>query len=334
MKVSPDGALLAVALSDNTMKIFFMDTLKFFLSLYGHQFPVLCLDISHDSRLLISGSSDRNVKIWGLDFGDCHKSIFAHTDSVMGVQFLPKTHQFFSVGKDGMLKHWDADNFQRILTLDGHQAEVWALAVSPNGKHVVTAGHDKSIRIWKKTEEPLILEEQREIERESEAEKDIDTQETVIPREGEDEVALAGKKTLITIKCAERLMEAIEVFEKEQQKERDAKVTNSKQAPPHPLLMVYRTSCRFRYITEEIKRITAAEIEETLMVLPFDQVLTLLRLLGDLIERGWEVEFMSRTLFFLIRIHAGQIIATSTAVEILNSARLVRLHRIFHGNSS
>ena len=53
---------------------------QFFLSLYGHKLPVLCLDISSDSKLLVSGSADRNVKIWGLDFGDCHKSIFAHDD--------------------------------------------------------------------------------------------------------------------------------------------------------------------------------------------------------------------------------------------------------------
>ena len=53
---------------------------QFFLSLYGHKLPVLCLDISSDSELLVSGSADRNVKIWGLDFGDCHKSIFAHDD--------------------------------------------------------------------------------------------------------------------------------------------------------------------------------------------------------------------------------------------------------------
>ncbi|XP_018493738.1 WD repeat-containing protein 3 [Galendromus occidentalis] len=323
VKVSPDGALLAVALSDNTIKIFFVDSLKFFLSLYGHQYPVLSLDISHDSRLLISGSSDRNVKIWGLDFGDCHKSIFAHSDSVMGVQFLPKSHQFFSIGKDRMVKYWDADNFQRIVTLEGHQAEVWALAVSPNGKHVVTAGHDKSIRIWNKTEEPLILEEQREVERELEAEKDVVTEEAVITREGEADIGLAGKRTLTTVKCAERLMEAIEVFGKEEEKELDAKVSNSKPAPPHPLLMVHKTQCRFRYMTEEIKRITAAEIDETLIVLPFDHVLSLLRLLVDLIERGWDVEFMSRTLFFLIRIHSGQLLATPAAVRTLNKAHKV-----------
>lgn len=37
VKYSPDGRFLAVALLDSTVKIFFQDTLKFFLSLYGHK---------------------------------------------------------------------------------------------------------------------------------------------------------------------------------------------------------------------------------------------------------------------------------------------------------
>ena len=37
VKYSPDGRFLAVALLDSTVKIFFSDTLKFFLSLYGHK---------------------------------------------------------------------------------------------------------------------------------------------------------------------------------------------------------------------------------------------------------------------------------------------------------
>ncbi len=90
---------------------------QFFLSLYGHSLPVLCLDISFDSKLVVTGSADKNVKIWGMDFGDCHKSLFAHDDSVTCVKFLPRTHWFFSAGKDGKIKQWDADNFQRIQVL-------------------------------------------------------------------------------------------------------------------------------------------------------------------------------------------------------------------------
>lgn len=37
VKISPDNRLLAVSLLDNTVKVFFMDSMKFFLSLYGHK---------------------------------------------------------------------------------------------------------------------------------------------------------------------------------------------------------------------------------------------------------------------------------------------------------
>lgn len=128
VSLSPDGRLIAVSLLDSTVKVFFVDSLKFFLSLYGHKLPALAMDISSDSTLIVTGSADKNVKIWGLDFGDCHKSIFAHDDSVVAVKFLPNTHMFFSAGKDGKLKQWDADNFERILTLDGHHGEVMVLS--------------------------------------------------------------------------------------------------------------------------------------------------------------------------------------------------------------
>merc|ERR1719410_94626 len=106
VKFSPDHKLLAVALLDSTVKVFFADSLKFFLSLYGHKLPVTSLDISSDSTLIVTGSADRNMKIWGLDFGDCHKSIFCHDDTVTGVRWLPDTHRILSCGKDGEVKMW------------------------------------------------------------------------------------------------------------------------------------------------------------------------------------------------------------------------------------
>ena len=93
----PVGKLIAVALLDSTVKVFFTDSLKFLL--YGHKLPGLSMDISSDSTLLVTGSADKNIKVWGLDFGDCHKSLFAHADSVMQVAFVPNTHYVYSVGE-------------------------------------------------------------------------------------------------------------------------------------------------------------------------------------------------------------------------------------------
>ena len=106
---APDKLLLAIGLLDNTIKLFFDDSLKFFLSLYGHKLPVMCLDVSSDSKLLATGSADKTVKLWGLDFGDCHRSLLAHEDSVQSVRFQADSHLFFSGGRDGCIKYWDGD---------------------------------------------------------------------------------------------------------------------------------------------------------------------------------------------------------------------------------
>jgi U3 small nucleolar RNA-associated protein 12 len=77
-KFFPNGEHYAVALIDCSIKIYFTDSNKLFLQLYGHKLPILSFDVSSDNALLVSGGADKNIKIWGTDFGNCHKSIFAH----------------------------------------------------------------------------------------------------------------------------------------------------------------------------------------------------------------------------------------------------------------
>ncbi|KAK3097407.1 hypothetical protein FSP39_009376 [Pinctada imbricata] len=336
VKYSPDHKFLAASLLDNTVKVFFADTLKFFLSLYGHKLPVLCMDISYDSTLIITGSADRNVKIWGLDFGDCHKSIFAHDDSIMCLQFISKTHLFFTGGKDGKIKQWDADNFEHIITLEvrylsfkGHHAEVWCLAVSSTGNFAVSGSHDKSLRLWEKTKEPLVLEEEREMEREKEDEAAIAQggSEPVIPGETNKEVTLAGKKTVETVKGAERIMEAIELYKEEtaklDQHEAECK-RKGKQLPPptpHPMMLAYRVETPARYMLMVIKKIKSSELEESLLVLPFNYVIDLLKILEIFINSGWEVELSCRCLFFLLRVHQGQITSNQVLLPVIDRLR-------------
>lgn len=328
VRITPNGKLLAVSLMDSTVKVFFMDTLKFFLSMYGHKFPALCMDVSYDGTLLATGSADRSVKIWGLDFGDCHRSILAHDDSVMCLRFLPKTHMFFTGSKDHTIKQWDADNFQKIVTLEGHQAEVWALAISPDGRYVVTASHDRSLRLWLKTDEPLVLEEERENEREAESEANTNLEEAVIPREGgKDEMGLAAKKTTETVRMAERLLEAIDVYREHKTKLREyeaqwkASIEPAAPPAPHLLMTVYQTTCPERYMLETLRRLRYGELEETLLVLPFGYVVDLLKALAELLSRNWEPELCCRCLFFLLRVHSGQIGATAALVSTVDQLR-------------
>ncbi|KAI4788122.1 hypothetical protein KUCAC02_036056 [Chaenocephalus aceratus] len=328
VKFSPDNRLLAVSLLDCTVKVFYTDTLKFFLSLYGHKLPVLCLDISHDNTLIATGSADRNVKIWGLDFGDCHRSMFAHDDSVMFLQFLPKTHLFFTAGKDKKIKQWDADKFQLVQTLEGHHREVWCLTISPNGDHIVSASHDKSLRLWERTREPIILEEEREMAREAEFEEDMAKGDApVVPGETEGEAAPAAKKTVETVKAAERIMEALEIYREESRKMEEHKYACQNAAnkipppKPNPILVAFGNVSPSQYVLDVIKKVRSSELEVSLLVLPFPYVPELLRLFNGYIHQGLEVELVCRCLFFLLKIHFGQISSNQMMLSVIDELR-------------
>ncbi|KAK7913686.1 hypothetical protein WMY93_013897 [Mugilogobius chulae] len=312
VKFSPDHRLLAVSLLDCTVKIFYTDTLKFFLSLYGHKLPVLCLDISHDSTLIATGSADRNVKIWGLDFGDCHRSMFAHDDSVMFLQ-----------------------QFEHIQTLEGHHREVWCLTISPNGDHIVSTSHDKSLRLWERTREPIILEEEREMAREAEIEESMGKEDApVVPGETPGEVAPAGKKTVETVKAAERIMEALELYREEMRKMEDHKFAckhaGKELPPPNPnmILVAFGNISPAQYVLEVIKKVRSSELEISLLVLPFHYVPDLLKLFNGYIQQGSEVELVCRCLFFLLKIHFGQISSNQMLLSVIDELRTNTLSKV------
>ncbi|KAM9802313.1 WD repeat-containing protein 3 [Syngnathus typhle] len=335
VKFSPDHRLLAVSLLDCTVKVFYTDTLKFFLSLYGHKLPVLCLDIAHDSKLIATGSADRNVKIWGLDFGDCHRSMFAHDDSVMFLQFVPKTHLFFTAGKDKKIKQWDADKFEHIQTLEGHHREVWCLSISPNGDHVVSASHDKSLRLWERTREPVILEEEREMEREAEFEESLAKGDTpAVPGESPGQAAPAAKKTVETVKAAERIMEALELLRGENRKMEEHKYAcqraGKELALPeaNPILVAFGNISPSRYVLDVIKKVRSSELEVSLLVLPFPYVPELLELFDGFIREGLEVELVCRCLFFLLKIHFGRIVDSQKLLAVIDDLRTNTLSKV------
>jgi len=172
-EIDASRRLLAVSLLDSTVKVFFEDTLKFFISLYGHRLPVTAMDISADSTLIATASADKNVKLWGLDFGDCHKSIFAHDDAVTSVRFVGRTHLFFTAGKDGSVRHWDGDRFVQVHQCNGHAGPVWGVAIDQRGLLVASVGADRSVRTWERSDEQVFLDEERDAEAEATMDADI-----------------------------------------------------------------------------------------------------------------------------------------------------------------
>ncbi|KAF2196838.1 WD40 repeat-like protein [Delitschia confertaspora ATCC 74209] len=332
---SPDSRLLAVSTLDNTVKVFFVDSLKLFLNLYGHKLPVLNMSISSDSKLIATCSADKNIRIWGLDFGDCHKALFGHQDSIMQIGFIPhpvdkdETHLFFSASKDRTIKTWDGDKFEQIQKFKGHHGEIWAMAVSRTGDFVVSASHDKSIRIWSRTDEPIFLEEEREREMEELYESTLATSLEKDDTEADDnegEAVAASKQTISTLTAGERIAEALELGLEDLELVRaweKQKARNPNLAPPqrNPLFMALGNISAERHVLNTLAKIPAAQLHDALLVLPFSALPSLFTFIAIWVQRQWNVTLTCRVLFFMLKTHQKQIVASRELKTLLESMR-------------
>uniref|UniRef100_A0A7S0P2Q4 Small-subunit processome Utp12 domain-containing protein n=1 Tax=Calcidiscus leptoporus TaxID=127549 RepID=A0A7S0P2Q4_9EUKA len=341
---SADGKFVAAGLLDASVKVLFTDTFKLFLTLYGHKLPVLSLSVSSDGALLVSGSADKAVKIWGLDFGDCHRSLYAHGESVTCVQFVRGTHYFFSCGKDKLIKYWDADSFEQIHTLRAHTAEVWSLVISRKGDFVVSVGRDRAVRLWRRSEEQVFIEEEREAELEAAFEGGLERQQQTAEAEEEEAAALgleggaaegthAGRRTLESVKGAERVLEALRVLDDEDERraehalalqrweEASARTSDAKSLSKQPVLVPNLLLLGLSpgdYLLKALSGVRTAELDQALMLLPFDAVRRLLTRLLPLVDSAPPIELMARCVLFLLRVHYKQVLANHSLLQLLH----------------
>ncbi|GAO19128.1 uncharacterized protein UV8b_02039 [Ustilaginoidea virens] len=332
LKFSPDAKLLAVSLLDNTVKVFFVDSLKLYLNLYGHKLPVLSMDISYDSKLIVTSSADKNIRVWGLDFGDCHKALFGHQDSIVQVAFVPHNsdgngHHFFSSSKDRTIRYWDGDKFEQIQRLDGHHGEIWTIAISHRGDFLVSAGHDKSVRVWDETDEQIFLEEEREKEIEELYESTLTTSlEKDLDAEDENgEVAAATKQTTETVMAGERIQEALEMgmADLNLMKEYEEAKLSSPSAPPpqrNPVFLALGVTAE-AHVMSVLQRIKASALHDALLVLPFATVPVLFTFLNIFAMRSMNIPLTCRILFFMIKTHHRQIVASRTMRAMMDGIR-------------
>ncbi|GJQ10272.1 hypothetical protein GpartN1_g2063.t1 [Galdieria partita] len=275
LKTTPDGKLLIVALLDCTVRSFYLDSLRFYLSFYGHKMPVLSMDVTSDSYLLITGSADKSIKIWGLDFGDLHKSLLGHENAVMNITCQPNTHYFFSASRDGWIKYWDADIFKLLMNLKGHSGEVWTLANSTDGEMLASAGHDKSIRLWKRTDEQLFLEEEEESRLDEALENSIiqerrrmasnleaSIHHITLGMEAVPQVTTAATfNHMDVVDNCEKILETLQLVRKEYEREQQ----EPDEAPDIQLLGL----SRHMYLLRTLSKIRITDLESVLMLLPY-----------------------------------------------------------------
>ena len=76
------------------------------------------------------------------------------------------------------IRYWDADRFEQIQILPGHLlgSSVWGLDVSSDGSYCVSCGQDRTIRTWRRGEDLVFIEEEKD--RALEAQVDLSAMKT------------------------------------------------------------------------------------------------------------------------------------------------------------
>lgn len=331
--MDPTQRMVFVSSLDCTIKVFFDDSLKFFLSLYGHKLPALALDAADDDTILATAGADKTIKIWGLDFGDTHRTLHGHTDSITDLKFVRKTHYFFTASKDGTVRYWDADRFEQIILLNGHAAEVSCLAVSRTGAFVLSGGMDRQIRVWERTKDMVFLEEERERELEAmfdevDGSKGGDQGTAGVlqrRRQGDDDDELDGdddaagvdqpqsdaavRRSVLSVAAGDRIMEAVELADQETKdiatfNRAQKKVGRDEKRRPNPMLIGMEPPL---YILWVLRTVKSADLEQSLLVLPLNHMERLLHYLILLLRSGRGVELCSKIAVFLVKTHQSQV---------------------------
>ncbi|MBZ0298510.1 MAG: WD40 repeat domain-containing protein, partial [Anaerolineae bacterium] len=151
---SPNGALLASAGDDQTVRLWNPASGESIAVLNGHQAPVHALAFSPDGSRLVSGSSDGAIILWDLSAQAPALTPQTSGSAVRALAFSPDGTLLASAGGDQdssqapTIALWDASAGTMLAQLAGHTDLIGGLAFNGDGTVLTSVSADNSIRFW------------------------------------------------------------------------------------------------------------------------------------------------------------------------------------------
>ncbi|KIO28106.1 hypothetical protein M407DRAFT_72317 [Tulasnella calospora MUT 4182] len=149
--ISPDGRLLASALSDHTIQLWETQTgREFGEPLTGHSAIVSCVCFSPDGRLLASGGSwDMTIQLWDTQTGRQLGKLLTGNYYAESICISPGGRLIASKSNNAVIRLWDTQTRRQLgEPLTGHSNYVWSVCFSPNGRVLASGSKDSTIRLW------------------------------------------------------------------------------------------------------------------------------------------------------------------------------------------
>ncbi|CAF3883609.1 unnamed protein product [Rotaria magnacalcarata] len=165
-------------------------------------------------------------------------------------------------------------------------------------------------------------------EREAQFENEMENDEFVLPGETNKEIGLAALKTIESLKGAESIIEALDIWREEKLKLAEHEATQKALGKEMPLpprhIMLQALGCHYtaeRFVLESLRKISASDLEAALLLLPFDYVQKFLSLIIYYLDRFQSPELCVKCAVFLIKIHHGLLTSSHQYLNIVEQLR-------------
>ncbi len=154
MAINRDINQLAVAYSDNFIRIFDLGSFSLVREINAHKNSVFTLCFSPDGKWLLSGGRDARMNIWNVNSAySLENSIVAHLYAINHICYSPDGKYFATCSMDKTIKIWQAEEPRLLKVIDkarhaGHISSVNRLYWSEYNNWLISGSDDRTINIW------------------------------------------------------------------------------------------------------------------------------------------------------------------------------------------